>query len=471
MRRNDRRPRIAVSITARCAALLTVTVAAGACRPDGRPAPPGPVALAIAPECLTAPLGPAAETVTVAATQPVDAAHAPRPRTDAERFLFRQLYETLLRADCTGRVLPALAVEWRAEDGGRRWTFTLRDDAAFWDGVPVTAADVRAAWAEAGWSGLAVTVVDARTLTATLAWPAAAAAFAHPDLAVAKRVRESPWPLGTGAYWVGGAAPRARAVVARPVRGAGPDLVLQADARPDARDALDAGADLLLVRERSALAYARAATEVRTLALPWDRTYGLLVPSRIGTSQRDAALRDFREALARDAVRWDAREALPPFWWDDLECGAPPAADLPRPVVGPAARIVYPREDVAARGLAERLAALASAGAGPHEHVLPALVPALRERGAAVIARGLDDAALARALGRGAELAYVLPLPRPALAPCREWDRLRSAAPWIGGAALARLLVPLVDVRAHLVIRTLPAQAAVEWDGVPRIVP
>src|SRR2546430_16759011 len=37
-----------------------------------------------------------------------------------------ELYETLIRVDCAGRVLPGLAQSW--EGSGDRWTFTLRDD-------------------------------------------------------------------------------------------------------------------------------------------------------------------------------------------------------------------------------------------------------------------------------------------------------------------------------------------------------
>ncbi len=38
--------------------------------------------------------------------------------------------------------VPALASSWSADSAGTSWTFTLRDDASFADGSPVTAADV-----------------------------------------------------------------------------------------------------------------------------------------------------------------------------------------------------------------------------------------------------------------------------------------------------------------------------------------
>src|SRR5256884_3978118 len=132
------------SRTALLAALL-----AAACRtgpPGAAPAPalPAPGAAPSDTTCRLAP-SPAAkrDTVAVAFAEPIEATHAPLARNDAERFVFAELYETLIRVDCAGRVLPGLAQSW--EGSGDRWTFTLRDDARFWDGAPVTARDVVAA--------------------------------------------------------------------------------------------------------------------------------------------------------------------------------------------------------------------------------------------------------------------------------------------------------------------------------------
>src|SRR5262245_41877612 len=41
---------------------------------------------------------------TVALGEPVNPANAPYPSNDSERMLFRQLYETLVRVDCEGRL-------------------------------------------------------------------------------------------------------------------------------------------------------------------------------------------------------------------------------------------------------------------------------------------------------------------------------------------------------------------------------
>ncbi len=52
------------------------------------------------------------------------------------------VYETLVRRDASGRIVPALAESWRILDGGLHVEFTLRSDARFHDGTPVTAAAV-----------------------------------------------------------------------------------------------------------------------------------------------------------------------------------------------------------------------------------------------------------------------------------------------------------------------------------------
>ena len=55
------------------------------------------------------------DTLRIALLEPVDAGHAPTPANDAERLVFRQLYEPLVRVDCAGVVRPGLASRWRSE--------------------------------------------------------------------------------------------------------------------------------------------------------------------------------------------------------------------------------------------------------------------------------------------------------------------------------------------------------------------
>ncbi|MBN9643700.1 ABC transporter substrate-binding protein [Corynebacterium mendelii] len=52
------------------------------------------------------------------------------------------MYAQLVSLGEDGSVLPSLASSWTPNDDASQWTFTLRDDATFSDGSPVTAADV-----------------------------------------------------------------------------------------------------------------------------------------------------------------------------------------------------------------------------------------------------------------------------------------------------------------------------------------
>src|SRR5690606_24323730 len=48
------------------------------------------------------------------------------------------VYETLVRRGADGRIVPGLASSWQVSDGGRTFSFRLRDGARFHDGEPVT---------------------------------------------------------------------------------------------------------------------------------------------------------------------------------------------------------------------------------------------------------------------------------------------------------------------------------------------
>jgi oligopeptide transport system substrate-binding protein len=53
----------------------------------------------------------------------------------------RDLYEGLTAERADGTVGPGVAREWQVSDDGLTWTFTLRDDARWSNGDPVTAED------------------------------------------------------------------------------------------------------------------------------------------------------------------------------------------------------------------------------------------------------------------------------------------------------------------------------------------
>jgi peptide/nickel transport system substrate-binding protein len=75
------------------------------------------------------------------ATDSYDPAHG---YTQTTGIVEKAAYDTLLTypADNASEVLPSLATSWEVSDDGLTYTFTLRDDAVFADGDPVTAEDV-----------------------------------------------------------------------------------------------------------------------------------------------------------------------------------------------------------------------------------------------------------------------------------------------------------------------------------------
>ncbi len=56
--------------------------------------------------------------------------------------LYELVYDTPIGINQAGEFVPELATEWGASEDGLTWTLTIRDDAVFHDGEPVTAEDV-----------------------------------------------------------------------------------------------------------------------------------------------------------------------------------------------------------------------------------------------------------------------------------------------------------------------------------------
>jgi len=380
------------------------------------------------------------DTIVVGVPGQLDLAHAPVPETAGERLVFGTLYEPLVRLDCDGRAIPALAARW-TEDGPRRWQFTLRPDARFWDGTPVTSRDVVAAWTLAGGTvafAESLSTPNPRTLTVLLARPDTAILrqLADPRLAVALPAANGGPPQGTTPYrvtaWTDGEIDAAAAD--RP----GSLLRFQLAGGADPRDLLDAGADLLLTGDPDALKYAAGRDGYDVEPLPWAWTYvatGELFPLHVDSVPSWGLT---------DAVHGDVRVAQPPFWW----AGAPRCPEwLQRPSYHPpsmARTIVYQARDRMARDVAARLAALLAEDSTPS-----GLAP--------LGIRGLDPDAWADALAQDRALAFVTTLPRRAYATCVDLP----AGP----------IVPLLDARRSLIARRGRAHVVVEWDGTPRLVP
>ena len=369
--------------------------------------------------------------ITVALTDSVDPAHAPVPRNDAERLVFRHLYETLVQFDCQGRALPALAESWTSGEGGRRWTFTLRADAQFWDGAPVTARDVVVG---KGGAGYTLTPIDSRVVGVWLAKGSdvVPAFLADPALAVTKPAPGGDWPIGTGPYWVTGANTTPQEIRAH--SRAGDTIVFRQVSGRDPRDLLDAGVDFLVTRDRSVLDYAATQAAFVVVELPWDRIY-VFAAAEPPTTRLDGL---------EQAVRAEARRPQRgggAFWWEELQaCGPPPVAAPPAATPGSSRRIAYIRGDPTARDLAGRIAAL---GGG--------------------VAAGLAPADFAAALNGGTAAGYVLALPRTVPEPCRAARDLLP--PWPVSVA------PLVESRARAVLRRGVARWVVDWDGTVHLAP
>jgi peptide/nickel transport system substrate-binding protein len=100
---------------------------------------------------------PAAVTVTPSIPVPTQAGQLPyregtigRPvsvnplaaRTQVDRDLVALTFSGLVKLGADGNVVPDLASRWTVDKTGKKWTFTLRADALWHDGEPLTAADI-----------------------------------------------------------------------------------------------------------------------------------------------------------------------------------------------------------------------------------------------------------------------------------------------------------------------------------------
>jgi hypothetical protein len=392
-------------------ALAGAVIAAGCSSGSGRPA----VSAAPRPSSCTLAADSAAPSPMITAAFDDSA--------DARRALLAVTRIAPLRLDCEGHPAPGLAVAWSRDTSGRFWTLALEQAASADSGIRWTASTLAAVWradpsaaAALRWAGVTSLVpLDERRLVAELATPS----------------REVPTVFADRALGV----PRA----------AGVGLTLAPPPSGDLRDAIDRGIDLVLTADPDLVDYARRRPGATATALPWDHRYVLMLPN--GSAGVGAAIPTdttaLRSALADGAVRADARAAEGPSWWENR--AACPTWPAPKPSRAPGGAIAYPAADAVARGLAERIVALASAGG-------------TEDAGTDVVARGLPADSFAVALRLGTERGYVLGVPLHAPVPCRE------SAPWPPRASV----LALVDTRSYAVLRRGAPALAVEWDGAVR---
>lgn len=210
----------------------------------------------------------------------------------------------------------------------------------------------------------------------------------------------------------------------------------------DLRDVLDLGVagadgrrvmpDVIVARDPDVIAYARR-RGLLTSALPWERTYVLssrTVPGVVPTAAE-------RDALSRDAITADSRGAEEPFaWLTDSTCALPRLPD--RAATAPL--IAYSRDDRTARQLAERVVSLARMRARPAW--VAAALSGLHDVGALRIVAFPDDS-IVSALELGEVSAAILSAPRDPSSRCGTR----------GDATIPAGAIPLVDTRAHVIIR------------------
>ncbi len=440
----------------------------------------------------------------------MDPARAPQPAGAGERLVFRQLYQTLVRVDCSGASYAGLAASWTSLEGGRVWIFTLRPGERFWDGNPVTARAVADAWAatrrasDAGappWTWIrpeSVRVLTPERLSVNLPFADSRGPelFADPALAVAKRGKGR-WPVGTGPFRVDEGASSRAEIVLRPSGEPGTfgtarsSLHVRTYPGADARDVLAHGLDAVVVRDRSAVDYADQLPGYAVRTLPWDRLYLVVSPLLPGSgsaaaapdSARLASELAFRREIARDVAVADARAAAG-FAFDEDAAGG---CLFPRgrlkggvPPPPPGRRILYPEGDADAKTLAARLVALATGDISSRraDPAPPRSFAFLRNGGGTPLSVGIAGGRMIPEVRSAGDAAYVLPVERNGFDPCLQELGFLESVNWLGAAAsrdagdstravLGRGAIPLVVTRSHLVIRVGIVGIDVDGDGIP----
>lgn len=419
-------------------AVVTVMAACGGSRPGLRLQELPPEA---AVECPPAGRADGTAPLIMAFPGRLEPSRAPLPASEVERHVFAALYEPLVRVDCRGRLQPALATSWTSADGGRTWTFELREGARFWTGEPVTPEAVARSWRRAealcrlrgepsplldvgafgpGGPG----IFEVRLPDADLS------RLAHPALAVVGPADGRGWLSGSGPCRAQGRTLLPTA--GHPLAPSWPSLDL-ADPT-DLRDALDQGAQAVVIRDRQVQEYYAGRPGVVMLDLPWDRWYYLVTPAG---ERRWAEGWDRRE-LANEVAGIVARPA-------EFTAYEPPPGSVggltPRveirsaPGLAGEELILWPESDPTAGRLAARLTTLAgrplrSTNTNPGRGTLtPPPLPWQPT------SRSVADATVIAHVQEAQVGAVVMPWPRRAPRAEDELTRLLSLGQWLQDAA------------------------------------
>ncbi len=368
------------------------------------------------------------------------------PLNDAERLVFRHLYMTAARRDCTGQVYPALATSILTDSNATVWVMEL-EPGTFSDGTPITADAVIDQWRSVSSANpVGVTSMRAlreRTIEITFAerMDSVPALFTDAAYAVGGARAQSGWPATSADFEMnptpGGTAGklrlRSRADLAQPA------IEVRVAPATDARDLLDQGTDLLLTRDPLVIAYGRADSSFRDIPLPWDRVYALVAGGSDSSAQTKGSL--------AEAVRAESRLASGTYWWMR---GSLCRITSPRPMTR-SPRILYSRTDATARDLAERTVALARR--------YPSLAAALGGSSTGFIAVPVTPDVFNAALAQGSEAGYIVALPRLTPASCLTTPSLPAATN----------VMPLVETRARALLRRGTTGLLIDADGGVRL--
>ncbi len=385
----------------------------------------------------------------------------PLPRDVGDALIFAQFYEGLTELDPGGRAAPALASSWRSEDGGRIWIFTLRHGVRFWDGRPIEAADVGAAWLwsqrQAGLHGLSLPLrfgsgqaelsfPDQDRIRIDLAFPEPRLPelLALPCFAVSAGGRYLNWRLGSGpcrpasTLWRPGDTLDCKPHAAHPRAARWSTLAFRGPAAGVLPIPGPDQADAVLLLDPALESHLAHRPGLRALEPPADLIYFLFLP---GGETLDVGrwLPILRRDLEAGLMSHAALELV-----DEDRSALPDPGSSSRG--GPFPFLGHDAADGVAAELARRIAALAS---------LPSLgdgeLPGdLRIR---ALSRDELDAELVAAAAGKAASPLLLALP------------LDGARP----AATQASLIPLARLRPSLVLRGSLLGLELGGDGIPRL--
>jgi hypothetical protein len=354
--------------------------------------------------------------------------------------------QTLVNVDCQGRIARSGLAE-SYSGSGRRWIITLRDSVR-----PVNARDVARSWTEASAHGAGVDSVralDDRRLEVFLERPALST-LASPEFAIAV-------PSDAVAVFIAESVPAWTMI-----------------GQTDPRDML-ASVDLMVTGDPAIADYA-AGLGMTAAAMPYDRTFVLLVPGRTAAATLvPAATVDLAAAVRTASAR---PAATPAWWWNELDgCGE--LSSWPGRMISAAStdsdaqRVYYEAGDDVARDLAERIVALAAMDTAQSPtacSVMRALAP---KPGTVVRAAGLASDELGRRMERGDGLAFVTSIRNPVPDSCGSARDLLRRVPWlrVGNGTIGQAVIPMIDTRNYVILANRNVQ--ITWDiyGDVRILP